>query len=89
MIMNARMEGGRRKGKPRRQWMDGVQEDIASLGIRNWKTMATDRVQWRTVLLKGRLSTANSGTKVVVVLVIIGVAASHCFSHPTLSLASE
>ena len=31
-------------------WMDDVQEDIASLGVRNWKTMASDRVQWRTVV---------------------------------------
>ena len=30
--------------------MDDVQEDIASLGVRNWKIMASDRVQWRTVV---------------------------------------
>ena len=34
--------------------MDDVQEDIASLGVRNWKTMASDRVQWRAVIEKPR-----------------------------------
>ena len=40
-------------------------------------------------LPKGRSSTANSGTKVAVLLGWTGAVASHCFLHPTLSLASE
>ena len=55
MIMNARMEGRRRRGRPRRRWMDDVQEDIASLGVRNWKTMASDSVQWRTVVREAKI----------------------------------
>ena len=41
------------------------------------------------ILLKGRSSTANSGTKVAVLLGMNSAVASHCFPHPTLSLASE
>ena len=42
--MNARMKGSRRRGRPRRRWMNDVQEDIASLGVSNWKVMASDSV---------------------------------------------
>ena len=35
--------------------MDDVQEDIASLVVRNWKTMASDRVQWRTVVREAKV----------------------------------
>ena len=55
MIMNARMEGRRLRGRPRRRWMEDVQEDIASLGVRNWKTMASDRVQWKTVVREAKV----------------------------------
>ena len=49
------MEGRRRRGRPSRRWMDDVQEDIASLGVTNWKTMASDRVQWRTVVRRAKV----------------------------------
>ena len=55
MIMNTRMEGSRRRGKLSRWWMDDVQKDIASLGVRNSKTMASDRVQWRTVVREAKV----------------------------------
>ena len=35
--------------------MDDVQEDIASLGVRNWKTMASDRVLWSTVVKEAKV----------------------------------
>ena len=41
MIMNTRIEGRIQRQRPRRQWMDDVQ-DIASLGVRNLKTMTND-----------------------------------------------
>ena len=42
-----------------------------------------------SVLPKGRSSTANSETKVAVLLGKIGAVASRCFPHYTVSLASE
>ena len=35
--------------------MDYFQEDLASLRVRNWKTMASDRVQWRTVVREAKV----------------------------------
>jgi hypothetical protein len=48
MIINAKMEGGRR-GRPRKQWLDDVECDITILGIRNWRLKARNRLKWRAV----------------------------------------
>jgi hypothetical protein len=40
MILNAKTEGGRRRVRPRKRWLDDVEYDIKSLGIRNWRLKA-------------------------------------------------
>ena len=49
MILNTGREGGRRKGRQRKRWMDDVEKDIANLGVRNWRTKARNRVEWKAV----------------------------------------
>ena len=40
--------GGKRlRGRPRLRWEDGVEEDVARLGCRNWKVAALNREGWR------------------------------------------
>ena len=40
MILNSKFHTGRRRGRPRKQWIDDVESDLRSLGIRNWKAKA-------------------------------------------------
>ena len=43
--------GGKRpRGRPRLCWEDGVEEDVARLGCRNWKIVALNREGWRKLL---------------------------------------
>ena len=43
--------GGKRpRGRPRLRWEDGVEEDVARLGCRNWKVVALNREGWRKLL---------------------------------------
>ena len=43
--------GGKRPtGRPRLHWEDGVEEDVARLGFRNWKVVALNRDGWRKLL---------------------------------------
>ena len=44
--------GGRRRvGRPRLRWMDGVSGDaLELLGVRNWRSIAEDRVMWRQMI---------------------------------------
>jgi hypothetical protein len=43
--------GGKRpRGRPRLRWEDGVEEDVARLGCRNWKIAALNRKGWKKLL---------------------------------------
>ena len=36
-------EGSRRAGRPKLRWLDGVEKDLGTLGIRSWRRRALDR----------------------------------------------
>jgi hypothetical protein len=55
MILEARMEGGRRRGRLRKRWLDEAEHDLQQLGVRNWRLMARDRVEWRTVVREAKV----------------------------------
>ena len=42
-IMQAKPSGVRGRGKPRLRWLDGVEEELRSKNITNWKREAIDR----------------------------------------------
>jgi hypothetical protein len=46
--MQAQFGGRRTMGRPRGRWKDAVRVDVERLlGIRNWKTAARNREEWR------------------------------------------
>ena len=47
-------ERSRRTGRPNLRWLDGVEEDLRTLGIRGWKRRALDRDRWKEVLTAAR-----------------------------------
>jgi hypothetical protein len=49
-ILKGRLDNRRRRGRPRMRWMDSVTADLATMGIRGWRTKVTDRDDWRTVV---------------------------------------
>ena len=49
-VLLSEPEGKRPKGRPRLRWEDGVEEDVARLGCRNWKVVALNREGWRKLL---------------------------------------
>jgi hypothetical protein len=36
----------RRKGRPRKRWLDDVQDDMIKMGVKRWRTKAMDRGEW-------------------------------------------
>jgi hypothetical protein len=43
--------GGRRKpGRPRLRWLDFVEDDLKTLGVRRWRKRAEDREEWAIIL---------------------------------------
>ena len=42
-ILEAQMEGKRRRGRARSRWLDDVREDLQTLGVVAWRTVVQDR----------------------------------------------
>ena len=45
-----RPEGSRRAGRPKVRWLDRVEKDLRTLGIRGWRRRALGRDRWKEVL---------------------------------------
>ena len=48
-VWRGRQEGQRKRGRPRKRWMDDVEEDLKKLGYRSWKRKARDRGEWAKI----------------------------------------
>ena len=49
-ILNAKLGGVRRVGRPKMRWEDGVDQDMRILEVQNWKKVALDRDEWAKLL---------------------------------------
>ncbi|GFX06470.1 hypothetical protein TNCV_3017041 [Trichonephila clavipes] len=45
----SKIEGNRRRGGPPARWLDNVKKDLKVTGIKLWKAIATDRVNWKRI----------------------------------------
>ena len=49
-MLKGRLYTTRRRGRPRMGWLDGVTEDLASMGIRGLRGSAKNREAWRSIV---------------------------------------
>jgi hypothetical protein len=54
-MLVGRMEGTRRRGRPRTRWLQDVERDLACLGVRNWRRRASQRDEWRQIVEEAKV----------------------------------
>ena len=49
-IFTKKMEGTRRRGRPRKRWKEEVERDLQVLGVRRWRELVADRKKWKDIV---------------------------------------
>jgi hypothetical protein len=48
--LQSRPDGVRPRGRPKRRYMESVEEDLNILNFRDWRNAVQDRIQWRKIV---------------------------------------
>ncbi|XP_039287914.1 origin recognition complex subunit 3 [Nilaparvata lugens] len=80
-----RMYNRRRKGRPRNRWTDDVEQDLRTLGVRNWKRQVEDRERWRGFVREAKGCSDLQYTGRLPIVMIMGVATTASTIHKSLS----
>jgi hypothetical protein len=46
--------GRRIRGRPRKRWVEDTEEDIQTLGIKGWRKLSMERIEWRKITKKAK-----------------------------------
>ena len=46
--------GRRIRGRPRKRWIEDIEEDIQSMGIRGWGKLSKERTEWKRITEKAK-----------------------------------
>jgi hypothetical protein len=44
--------GRRIRGRPRKRWIEYIEEDFQAMGIRGWRKMSKERTEWKKITEK-------------------------------------
>jgi hypothetical protein len=47
-------KGRRVRGRPRKRWVEDIEEDIQTLGIKGWRKLSKERTEWRGITKKAK-----------------------------------
>uniref|UniRef100_A0A170WMB5 Endonuclease-reverse transcriptase n=1 Tax=Triatoma infestans TaxID=30076 RepID=A0A170WMB5_TRIIF len=53
-ILDKNMPGKRKRGRPRKRWLDDVREDLDRIGVSNWRQLALDREAWQRIVREAK-----------------------------------
>jgi hypothetical protein len=49
-IFNTKPDGTRRAGRSKIRWEDGVNQDMTTLGVKNWRRVTPESEEWAKLL---------------------------------------
>jgi hypothetical protein len=53
-VLEWKPTGRRIRGRPRKRWVEDIEEDIQTLGIRGWRKLSKERTEWRRITEKAK-----------------------------------
>ena len=53
-VLEWKPTGRRIRGKPRKRWVEDIEEDIQELGIRGRRKLSKERTEWRRITEKAK-----------------------------------
>ena len=46
--------GRRNRGRPRKRWIEDIEDDIQIMGIRGWRKLCKERAEWKKITEKAK-----------------------------------
>ncbi|PSN35354.1 hypothetical protein C0J52_11503 [Blattella germanica] len=53
-LMHNDLIGVRKRGRPRKRWLQDVEQHLRRMGIRGWKGKVQDRDEWREIVKEAK-----------------------------------
>jgi hypothetical protein len=54
-LIHSNPEGQQRTGRPRKWWVEDVEEDLRKMGIRGWRRKAKEKKEWADVIKEAKV----------------------------------
>jgi len=54
-VLEWKSKGRRIRGRPRKRWIEDVEEDIQRMGIRGWRKLCKERTEWKKITEKAKI----------------------------------
>ena len=51
-VLKWKPTGRRNRGRPRKRWIEDIEEDIQIMGIRGWRNLCKERAEWKKITEK-------------------------------------
>jgi hypothetical protein len=48
-ILEWKRRGTRTRGRPRKRWIADIEEDMQTVGVRQWRRQCEERVEWKRI----------------------------------------
>ena len=53
-VLERKPTGRRNRGRPRKRWIEDIDEDIQIMGIRGWRKLCKERAEWKRITEKAK-----------------------------------
>ena len=53
-VLEWKQAGRRNRGRPRKRWIEDIEEDIQIMGMRGWRKLCKERAEWKKITEKAK-----------------------------------